>query len=513
MVTKLLADTDFANPAPAENLFVNGGFEDWNGGTFFGQTPAGTFTPITGNYTADKWAMNVDTTPSYTVSRESTTANVDTGRYSCKVDITSIGAGTVLTLFNKIFDPSPYLGKTISISIRVKASVASKIHGRVSDGIGQDDTGYHSGSGNWETLTLTHVVPLTATQISFQVGFLGDALVVTTFWLDSCMMVLGSNPVAFVADSFNISFLKTQTQSVAENILINGGMEFWQRGLSFSSPAQGVYTADRWKMNRDNGFTYTVSQESTIIDGVAGFSLKNLITVIPGAAFGMSFQQVIENYGAYAGKTLSFTIRARSSNPNTTVMITDGVVSTFGSKHSGGGAFETLGVTKTISAATTGISIFFGQVNNGSATGTDYYDSAMLTVSDIGCPYIPKNYQAELAQCQRYYEKSYLPNVAPGTSTTTNPFQNIANGGTGQSFSAWISFKVDKRTNPTVTVYDVSGNSGKFDWGTLGAAFTSRTSQPVTSAAVIGTWGFHVSQAVNATDNGCGGHWTASAEL
>jgi hypothetical protein len=64
-----------------------------------------------------------------------------------------------------------------------------------------------------------------------------------------------------------------------------------------------------------------------------------------------------------------------------------------------------------------------------------------------------------------------------------------------------------------VTVYDVSGNSGKFDWGTLGAAFTSRTSQPVTSAAVIGTWGFHVSQAVNATDNGCGGHWTASAEL
>ena len=32
-----------------------------------------------------------------------------------------------------------------------------------------------------------------------------------------------------------------------ENILINGGFEIWQRGTSFSTPADGAYTADRWQ--------------------------------------------------------------------------------------------------------------------------------------------------------------------------------------------------------------------------------------------------------------------------
>ena len=67
-------------------------------------------------------------------------------------------------------------------------------------------------------------------------------------------------------------FDKTQTPAIipssgAANILINGGMEVWQRGTSFSPVVTKTYTADRW-FNAGGGTppTGTISKETSLID-------------------------------------------------------------------------------------------------------------------------------------------------------------------------------------------------------------------------------------------------------
>ena len=62
-------------------------------------------------------------------------------------------------------------------------------------------------------------------------------------------------------------------------------------------------------------------------------------------------------------------------------------------------------------------------------------------------PYQPKGYAAELAECQRYFE-------------SVNSF--YFNAQTNSNFNVFILYKANKRiSNPTVTVYDQQGNTGK----------------------------------------------------
>lgn len=49
------------------------------------------------------------------------------------------------------------------------------------------------------------------------------------------------------------------------NKIINGDMEFWQRGGPFVSPADKAFTADRWQYNKSGSMAYTISRENTIV--------------------------------------------------------------------------------------------------------------------------------------------------------------------------------------------------------------------------------------------------------
>ena len=52
-------------------------------------------------------------------------------------------------------------------------------------------------------------------------------------------------------------------ESAGKNKIINGDFGIWQRGTSFSNPANGAYTADRWTIGHNGtGATRTVSQQS-----------------------------------------------------------------------------------------------------------------------------------------------------------------------------------------------------------------------------------------------------------
>lgn len=188
-----------------------------------------------------------------------------------------------------------------------------------------------------------------------------------------------------------------------QNILINGGMEFWQRGNSIG-PSSGNYTADRWKCIFDDTPSFLVTKETSIVD-VGGASMKLNITAI-GTATQLKLIQGIENYSEYLGKTITFSMRVRSNSSKVRLAISDNVTRTYSSYHTGGDTFETLSVTKTISGSASGIYCEIGFIGEAPVISASYFDSGMLVIGTQVANFVPKNYATELLQCQRYCFKA-----------------------------------------------------------------------------------------------------------
>ena len=115
----------------------------------------------------------------------------------------------------------------------------------------------------------------------------------------------------------------------------------------------------------------------------------------------------------------------------------------------------------------------------------------------------------ELALCQRYYEKSYLIDVAPGTPNdwTCPIFLAVSSSDfycLGKQF-----FKVTKRVTPMILCYNPStGAAGNFYQKSVGTGGNSGTTNVSTSQ-------FRITCTNNALTTTAGylTHWTAEAEL
>jgi hypothetical protein len=109
-------------------------------------------------------------------------------------------------------------------------------------------------------------------------------------------LTVGNNGEALVADSSTSTGLRYQTLA-NENACINGGMDIWQRGTSFSI-ASGTpqYTADRWT-NYFNG-TGTIAQETTVKPDTSTYSLKitNTASSSDNGIFQLVEQQQMEQF-------------------------------------------------------------------------------------------------------------------------------------------------------------------------------------------------------------------------
>jgi hypothetical protein len=100
------------------------------------------------------------------------------------------------------------------------------------------------------------------------------------------------------------------------------------------------------------------------------------------------------------------------------------------------------------------------QVNNlDSASNFFRIRDMQLELGSVATTPEYEDYETKLAKCQRYYEKSYNQNDAPGTATSNGAATIVIETATqGQGFM----FKTHKRTTPTVTTYSVvTGDSGK----------------------------------------------------
>lgn len=162
-------------------------------------------------------------------------------------------------------------------------------------------------------------------------------------------------------------------------------------------------------------------------------------------------------------------------------------------------------------SATTGIEIV---LTGGALLGTQ-----TLTIGDMqlelggaASPFERLPRSVEIAKCQRYYEKSYDTGTAPGTSTDNGLlFGPASDTAAGQYAGISTTFRQDKRTSPTIVLYDRAGSSSRNS--TYSSSTLTRTDNRTDLGSIFTSTGV-LSVFVLAPANTFGAvHWTASSEL
>lgn len=234
-----------------------------------------------------------------------------------------------------------------------------------------------------------------------------------------------------------------------ENLLINPGFEIWQRGIFFTSPANGVYTADRWFMNYVGTPTFTVSQNTAApLLNLGKYSLQCALTSV-GASSSFSVRQSIENYQDFIGKQVSLSIWVNSSVPGVKAFITNGTIATsLSAAHAGGSAFQRLTCTYTVPAGSTALYVGVGFVDIAPTLSTIYLDSGNLVFGAQAVDYQPSRIADDVDRCLRYYEKS----DGVGNQGAASLMALGSSDGTYYLLGKNVDFSTQKSGIPTVTV-------------------------------------------------------------
>jgi len=274
-----------------------------------------------------------------------------------------------------------------------------------------------------------------------------------------------------------------------KNKIINGDFGVWQRGTSFSNPAAGTYTADRFVVWHDgSGATRTISQQAFTpgtapVTGYEGsyFFRYDVSAVGTGNTY-QNIEYPIENVRTLAGQTATISFWAKAASSRNLSFI---FAQQFGS---GGSSDVTFGSTtvalttswqrftttvsvpsiagKTIGGNTNQLHIYFQLGALSGITTIDLW-GVQVEAGSVATPFTTASgtLQGELALCQRYYEKSYDQGTSPGTATVVGScFSGSALPASVVSTTGYIlggcRWKVEKRIAPTVTVYDYNGTAG-----------------------------------------------------
>jgi len=323
--------------------------------------------------------------------------------------------------------------------------------------------------------TLTSPV-LTTPSIS-NINAKGDILVGTA---DNTLGIItaGNNGETLLADSSTSTGLRYQgSMAAGKNYVINGAMDFWQRGTSSSSA--GYTAADRY-YNSLVGTT-TVSQSTDVpTNSNAQYSLKWLTgasssyaavlqalesaVVKPLRNQPMVLSFYVKTAGSYAGNILANVTYSNSTDALasvTTSVTTAGDTSFAGSSVT---SWTRKSITFTVPSDAVGLR-FELTTNTAQASGVSFFvTSIQLETGSVATQFSRAGgtISGELAACQRY-----LPAITAFTA-------DFAQGQCISTTKALITipFQVQARTAPTgVTV----SSAGNFSIRTAAAAFAGCT--------------------------------------
>jgi hypothetical protein len=170
-----------------DNILPNGEMEIWNRGT-------STVVSGTGSSAlADGWTYIADggTPPTVTLARESTTK--DSGDFSLRLNITSAGSGSSNAYIRQdIQDVNQYVGKAMTLSVRIRCNTASLVRASIRDSSGSTFSSFHTGDSTFQTLTVTRTISASTSVIAIEIGVLGTTMAVADVYIDRGVLVLGS---------------------------------------------------------------------------------------------------------------------------------------------------------------------------------------------------------------------------------------------------------------------------------------------------------------------------------
>jgi hypothetical protein len=371
--------------------------------------------------------------------------------------------------------------------------------------------------------------------------------------------------------TFNDSSLQAAAASpyVLKNRIINGAMVIDQRNAgAFQTNNAGVqYPVDRYIAYGSAASKFTMQQNAGSITPPAGFSnyvgFTSLAATSLAAGDIYEFLQRIEgfntsdlNWGTANAQTVTLSFRVYSSltgtfggaiqnsagtrsypfsysiptaNTWTTISITiagDTTGTWIGATNGiGMQVIWGLGVGSTYSgtAGSWSGNAYYSATGATSVVGTNgatfYITGVQLEVGTSATPFERRLYNQELANCQRYYEKGFAIDTAP-----TDGSGSYFNGGglavyafaTSSLRSIPITYRIEKRASPTVTLYRPATTATANTWGYyIASAWSAMTTGSIeTSGSSTNTFNVRsAATAVSGSSYMVDGSWTASAEL
>ncbi len=278
---------------------------------------------------------------------------------------------------------------------------------------------------------------------------------------------------------------------VGRNEILNGDFSIWQRGTSFSNPG-GVYTADRWDLSYDGSRTTRTVSRQAFAPGTSPsptyqskYFYRYSRSGGTGGTVDYPLRQRIEDVRTLSGQTVTVSFWAKADAARTFGLDFFQIFGTGGSSSTyvGVGSYPvttawqrfTTTVTlpsvsgKTINDADSALLVSYYCVSSNATWTLDLW-GIQIEAGSVATPYhnATANAQTELAACQRYYQKSYNTEVAPGTAGTlpgivvSAPISStVANG-----FSfGHVPLKVEMRSAPSVIIYSFAGTVGAVSSG------------------------------------------------
>ena len=279
------------------------------------------------------------------------------------------------------------------------------------------------------------------------------------------------------------------------NVVINGGFDVWQRGTSFSSASYYQDYADRWMGDAHNNTGNTISRQTATASEpfyrFLRFQRDASDTGTGARRIGTVFESQDTAFMSGQEVTLSFYMRKGANWSPATDTVTSYIFTGTGTDESMSGGLGSSWTgyasqsqsntittswtrfthTVTLSATATQVGInFVTPASVGTAGADDTWDISgiKLELGSVATPYISKSFGETLAKCKRYFESSYPYGTAVGSSgSSTNMPSRIAIGA-NDTVQEW-DFEVEKRSSPTITIYDTGGTSGQVYNFRLGA--------------------------------------------
>lgn len=290
------------------------------------------------------------------------------------------------------------------------------------------------------------------------------------------------------------------------NELDNGNFDFWDRGTSFT--ATGA-TANRWQMTLGAGAAITLSRQShsSAAGSESGRYYLRFNRTTAGAA-ASTLQQFCEAIRETAGQRVVLSFDARASVDGTELQMF--LRQYFGTTGSPSANVDTATVTRRLSTSwvryhmvvdlASVLGKTFGTDENPAlityfslptAAGVVFvdFDRVKLEVSRVPTDFVPMPYAVEAERVRRWYEKSYLDTVSPGTATSVGAVSVVAPIASSIYGRTWVPFVTRKGRVPTVTLYSTDGTVASVRNTTTGPATIAGAVTDSSGAQLNGWYG------------------------